>query len=80
MPGVVPDENGKNWKAFGDPTGGAVVITAGRKAGLDVGTVLETIIPESMRSRSIRGRKRMTTINSDGTQQFAYIKGATNRF
>ncbi len=72
---VVPEENTKTWRVFGDPTEGCL-ITSGRKAGIEVDKYTQQY-PRVEEIPFDSDRKRMTTIHSVGSQQFAYVKGST---
>jgi P-type Ca2+ transporter type 2C len=67
-------ENGQ-WKIRGDPTEGALIITA-RKAGLDP-DVLRDVYPRVFEVQFDSDRKRMTTVHVVEGHRMAYVKGAT---
>ena len=68
------DASEDRWKITGDPTEGALVVTAA-KAGLDKAT-LEKQSPRIHEVPFTSERKRMTTLHADPDGPVAYSKGA----
>jgi P-type Ca2+ transporter type 2C len=68
------DRDHKGWKIIGDPTEGALVVAAA-KAGFHK----EDLEKSSKRIDTIAfdsDRKRMSTLNKEGTKVYGYVKGA----
>ncbi|XES75972.1 MAG: cation-translocating P-type ATPase, partial [Candidatus Bathyarchaeia archaeon] len=68
------DEQTPKWTVKGDPTEGALIVTAA-KAGLSK-QELDQQEPRIAEVPFSSERKRMTTIHTAGNQKFAYMKGA----
>ncbi len=78
---AAPEEAGKRWEVFGDPTEACLIVSA-EKAGIDR-TELEHRMPRVKELPFESRRKRMTTIHQlehpvMGARRIAFVKGAPN--
>jgi Ca2+-transporting ATPase len=72
--GLEKDSQSGKWIVKGDPTEGALVVTA-QKAGISKAE-LDLAQPRVFEVPFSSERKRMTTIHTDDTKRIAYMKGA----
>jgi potassium/sodium efflux P-type ATPase len=69
-----PNDVLSRWTLLGDPTEGALLVTAG-KAGIDLKAEAQTL-PRLRELPFESYRKRMSTMHRQGTSRVAYVKGA----